>query len=88
MNEGLKDAGLSAVILITSKTVSGTDFFAYVSVPLEKFGEIEAIMKKPTFRPADIGTIIHSGEGKPSEDLKSYMETEYGFTHERMLKFP
>lgn len=59
--------------------------YAYVAVRADKLESFMEAQKSGTFFPEDYGMILESGEGEPSDEVKTRMTQEYGFNHEAMM---
>jgi len=73
------------ILLVRGENPGGGKIYAYVAIRADKLESFMEAQKHGTFYPEDYGIIIESGEGEPSEDVKSKMTKEYGFNHEAML---
>lgn len=82
----LLNENVEVYILLRTKTVAGKPVFAYVAVQGDRLAEFRDAFQNDHFNPADYGRILECGEGnEPPEDIKRYMEEEYGFDHESGL---
>lgn len=73
------------VLLVRGENPDGKKIYAYVAVRADKLESFMEAQKQGTFYPEDYGIVVESGEGEPSDEVKSRMTTEYGFNHDAML---
>lgn len=76
------------VLLVRGTGDAGQPIFAYVGVRADKLDDFMKAQADGTFYPEDYGVVIESGEGEPSEEIRTKMETEYGFNHDGMIDIP
>ena len=82
------EADTVCVLLVRGENPAGTQTFAYIAVRADKLPELMKAPKSGMFYPEDFGIILASGEGKPSEEIRRMMQTEYGFDHDGMIEIP
>lgn len=77
------DDKVGIVRMISGKTGKGEDCYAYVSVKPSMYEEFSR--KVENGEPMNVdsyGKVLHKGFGKePSDDIKRYMEEQYGIDH-------
>ena len=73
------------ILLIRGENTEGAKLYAYVAVRADKLESFMEAQKSGTFFPEDYGMILESGEGEPSDEVKTRMTQEYGFNHEAMM---
>lgn len=67
-----------AVILLQGRNSFGDMIYSYVKVTLPNIKKLYSTLNSgKDFSPSDFGTIVASGKGKPSEELKKEMEDTY-----------
>jgi len=76
------------ILLVRGQNPDGAPIFAYVGVRGDKLSEFMKAQESGMFYPEDLGVIVESGEGEPSEEIRRRMETEYGFNHDGMVNIP
>ena len=76
------------VLLVRGQSPTGEDIFAYVAVRADRLEDFMAAQKADIFYPENFGVIVESGAGAPSPDVRTKMETEYGFNHQAMIDIP
>ncbi len=76
------------VLLVRGESPEGGTIYAYVAVRVDRLEDFMEAQKRGMFYPEDFGVIIESGEGDPSEDVRSRMERDYGFNHQMMIDIP
>lgn len=77
-----------SVCLVDGSTITGEAAYVYVAVPMDKMEDFAVAQQKPNFTPANFGTILASGMGKPSDVVMAEMESKYSFNHKQVLAFP
>lgn len=61
--------------------------YAYIALRLNRLMEFQrAIEKEAPFPLEEYGQVLRSGHGVPDEETRAYMEREYGFRHDAMVK--
>lgn len=73
------------VLLVRGESPEGKKIFAYIAIRADKLETFMEAQKQGTFYPEDFGIVLESGEGEPSDEVRSRMTSEYGFNHEAML---
>lgn len=73
------------ILLVRGENPDGGKIYAYVAIRADKLEAFMEAQKQGTFYPEDYGIIVESGEGEPTDDVKSKMTKEYGFNHEAMV---
>lgn len=73
------------ILLLRGESPDGEKVYAYVAVRADKLETFMEAQKSGTFFPEDYGMILESGEGEPSDEVKSRMTKEYGFNHDNMM---
>ena len=76
------------VLLVRGEDPDGQPIYAYVAVRADKLEEFMAAQQSGVFYPEEYGIIVEAGVGEPTHEVKSRMETEYGFNHDAMLNIP
>ncbi len=76
------------ILLVRGEDPDGESMYAYVAVRADKLEPFMEAQKNGTFYPEDYGVVVESGIGEPSEEVRTRMETDYGFNHEGMLNIP
>ena len=76
------------ILLVRGENPDGKPIFAYVAVRADKLEDFMEAQKSGMFYPEDYGVIIEAGEGEPSDEVRTKMETEYGFNHQAMMDIP
>lgn len=75
--EKLKDD--EAVIQISGNNMFGQEVYSYILFKLTEFKQMrEDMLSNKNIKPQDYGTVIESGKGRPSEELKEKMRVLYG----------
>ncbi len=70
------------VVLIRGADMDDQPIFAYVRLTADRLPAFYEAQQAGHFDPEAFGTIIEAGYGEPSRELKTRMETEYGFDHD------
>jgi hypothetical protein len=66
-------------MLMQGKNSDGQKVFAYIKLSLFQLTAMKnAIKERKSFQPSDFGTVLVSGEGDPSEELRNTMSLQYG----------
>lgn len=84
--EKLDAANIAFITFVAGKNAKGEQTYCYVGVLGNKMQEFMAASQKNRFAPSDFGTIIKSGIGEPTDDVKEYMTREFGFNHDTKVK--
>ena len=67
-----------AVMLLQGRNSFGDMIFSYIKVTLPNIKLLYAALNSgEDFTPSDFGTIVASGKGKPSDELRKEMEDTY-----------
>lgn len=62
------------VLLLQGKNVEGVQIYTYLRLPLWKLQKLRDVLRAhEDFMPADFGTILHAGQGEPSDELRAQM---------------
>lgn len=75
---------VSCLFLLQSEDEHGEQVFAYIAVDGGDLETFRQMLGRPLFNPAQLGDVLLSGRGAPSEAQKRHMEATYGFNHEAM----
>ena len=74
---------LGIISLVSGQTVSGEDFWAYISVPPSKYEDFLKAQEAGDYTLTDWGDIMRYGAGQsPSAEIKAEMEELYGINHD------
>lgn len=86
-NQFLNDDAL-AVVLVRGSGPENAPIYAYVGVRIAHLDAFMAAQTQGHFNPEDFGIVLEAGEGEPDAEVRSRMEQEYGFNHEKMVALP
>lgn len=83
------DERIGIIQLISGATAKGEDFYAYVSLRPSVYEQfIRKMADGETMDVEAFGKVLKKGFGQqPSEDIKKYMEEEFGIDHNFMQHF-
>lgn len=78
LQEAIKDVAL--IELCLGSNDHGEDVFAYIKVPLDRYGAFkEAVLRGYEFETSDFGEIIAEGKGHPPAALIQELKEKYRF---------
>lgn len=78
---------VTCVCLFEGFSGTGEAFYAYIAVRadlMEAFGE--AMKSKKPVDLTRFGEVLMHGMGRPTDEVKQFMEDEYGFDHSSQMK--
>jgi len=76
------------LLLIKGNNEKGEKEYYYLAVRGDDMLRMHQSLKTATdfgFEPSDYGLILEGGKGEPSPEVKSRMEKEYGYNHQKSV---
>lgn len=76
--EDLVNKGVYVTMRVNGTTPEGKPNYAYVAIQASQMDAFAAAIKEGSIRLEDYVTVLHAGEGEPSEEEARAIEEKYG----------